>query len=199
MAVALVVLAAGSVLAGYIGLPHALGGSNRLEAWLEPSFHAPRIERRAAADAAATETTEAAAAESHGEGGDTGTELTLMALSSAVALAGIGIAWFFFLADPRRADSAARSFSGLRTLLVNKYYVDEVYDAGIVQPIRLTSEYGLWKAVDAATIDGAVNGAAETVGGLSEVLRRLQTGSVRAYAASLLLGVVLVFGYYLWR
>ena len=52
---------------------------------------------------------------------------------------------------------------------------------------------------DVRLIDGAVNGVGETVGGASEVLRRVQTGSVRAYAASLLLGVVLVLGYYLWR
>ena len=43
------------------------------------------------------------------------------------------------------------------------------------------------------------DGTAEAVGGLAELLRRLQTGSVRAYAASLLFGAVLVFGYYLWR
>jgi len=48
-------------------------------------------------------------------------------------------------------------------------------------------------------IDGAVNGVAETVGGAATVLRRLQTGSVRAYAASLFVGVVAILGYYLWR
>jgi NADH-quinone oxidoreductase subunit L len=192
------------VLAGYIGLPHALGGSNRLEAWLEPSFRAPHIEARAGEPARTTElvqTTEppAAAEATHEESVGTGTEVALMGLSSIVALAGFGLAWFFFLADPRRSESVARSFSGLRTLLLNKYYVDEVYDAAIVQPIRVTSEQGLWKVVDAGAIDGAVNGTADTVGGLSEVLRRLQTGSVRAYAASLLFGAVVVFGYYLWR
>ncbi len=64
----------------------------------------------------------------------------------------------------------------------------------IVQPIRILSEEGLWKRVDVRGIDGAVNGVAETVGGLGNLLRRLQTGSVRAYAASLLAGVVLVLG-----
>jgi NADH-quinone oxidoreductase subunit L len=93
----------------------------------------------------------------------------------------------------------ARSFSGRRTLLLNKYYVDEAYDAAIVQPIKVTSETALWKVVDAGAIDGAVNGVGETVGGLSELLRRVQTGSVRAYAASLLFGAVVLFGYYLWR
>jgi NADH-quinone oxidoreductase subunit L len=87
----------------------------------------------------------------------------------------------------------------VRELLLNKYYVDEVYDAAIVQPIRIASEEGLWKVVDVRLIDGAVNGVAETVSGSSEVLRRVQSGSVRTYAASLLLGVVMILGYYLWR
>jgi NADH-quinone oxidoreductase subunit L len=52
--------------------------------------------------------------------------------------------------------------------------------------------------VDAGLIDGAVNGAGGTVSRFSDVLRRMQTGSVRTYAASLLLGAVLVIGYYLW-
>jgi NADH-quinone oxidoreductase subunit L len=202
MALALVVLAVGSILAGYIGLPHALGGSNRLERWLEPSFSAPH----AAPVEAGLRTMEPtdnppATGEPAGEHGEesTGTELGLMGLSSIVALAGIGIAWYFFLADPRRSESVAQSFSGLRTLLLNKYYVDEAYDAAIVQPIRVTSERGLWKIVDAGGIDGLVNATADSVGGISEILRRVQTGSVRAYAASLLLGAVLVFGYYLWR
>jgi NADH-quinone oxidoreductase subunit L len=68
-----------------------------------------------------------------------------------------------------------------------------------VQPIRIVSEEVLWKNIDARLIDGAVNGAGETVGGLSELVRRLQTGSVRTYAASLFAGVVVILGYYLWR
>jgi len=202
MAFALIALTVGSVLAGYIGLPHALGGSNRLEKWLEPSFHAPHVVQAEAGlrTMEPTETTPAASgSDDHAEEASTGTELGLMGVSSAIALAGIGLAWFFFVADPRRSESVAQSFSGLRTLLLNKYYVDEAYDAAIVQPIKVTSERGLWKVMDAGVIDGLVNGTAETVGGLGELLRRLQTGSVRAYAASLLFGAVLVFGYYLWR
>ena len=205
MAFALIALTVGSVLAGYIGLPHALGGSNRIEKWLEPSLTAPHMVASAAEATRSMEPTEAAApaATEHGAEGEhaesTSVELGLMGLSSVVALSGIGLAWFFFVADPRRAESVAQSFAGLRTVLLNKYYVDEAYDAAIVQPLKITSERVLWKVVDANGIDGAVNGAAESVGGLGELLRRLQTGSVRAYAASLLLGAVLVLGYYLSR
>jgi NADH-quinone oxidoreductase subunit L len=192
MAVALIALAIGSALAGYVGLPHALGGSNRLETFLEPSF-AVTSSRAAGATAAAVASGEGQA----GTAGE-GTERMLMVLSSAIALGGIGIAWYFFLANRASADSVAASASGLRTLLLNKYYIDEIYDAAVVQPIRLASEEGLWKRVDVQLIDGAVNGAGAAVCGLSGGLRRLQTGSVRTYAASLLLGAVLVIGFYLW-
>jgi NADH-quinone oxidoreductase subunit L len=74
-----------------------------------------------------------------------------------------------------------------------------VYDAAVVQPIQIISEHGLWKGVDTRVIDGAVNGVGEIVSGSSELLRRAQTGSVRAYAMSLFLGVVAILGYYLWR
>ena len=54
----------------------------------------------------------------------------------------------------------------------HKYYVDEMYDAAIVQPIKLLSTGGLWKGADAGLIDGAVNGVGQTVRGASGVLRR---------------------------
>jgi len=179
MALALIVLAAGSVAAGYVGLPHALGGSNRVAQFLAPSF--------------------TVGVEEHALGASESLELGLMGVSSFVALGGIGIAVFFFLRRRDAADQMAVRFDTVYRLLSNKYYVDEIYDTTIVQPIRILSEEGLWKRVDVGGIDGAVNGVAETVGGLSNLLRRLQTGSVRAYAASLFAGVVLVLGYYLWR
>jgi NADH-quinone oxidoreductase subunit L len=187
MALALIVLAFGSIVAGYVGVPHAIGGSNRIETFLEPSLsvEAPSAVGEPAAP--------------HEAGGDTSNELTLMAVSTGVALAGIGIAAFFFLTNRGAADQVAAQFSGLQRLLANKYYVDEIYDGAIVQPVRLLSEEGLWKGVDARGIDGAVNGTAQGIAGLASLLRRLQSGSVRAYAAGLVCGVVLVLGYYLWR
>jgi NADH-quinone oxidoreductase subunit L len=74
-----------------------------------------------------------------------------------------------------------------------------VYDATIVQPIRVVSEEGLWRGFDVRVIDGLVNGTATAVAGSAAALRRIQTGSVRTYAGSILVGVVLVLGYYLWR
>ena len=181
MAIALIVLAIGSVFAGYAGL------SGRFERFLEPSFAVVQD----AGGLQAQPTPEPAS--------DAGLETGLMAVSSVVAIAGIGIAMFFFLKKREAADRVARQFDGLHRVLEHKYYVDEIYDAALVQPIHILSEEGLWKTLDVRVIDGAVNGVAEAVRGGSEILRRLQTGSVRAYAASLFLGVVTVLGYYLWR
>ena len=139
------------------------------------------------------------AAESATVGEEGSQELTLMLVSSAVAFVGIGIAYFIWIKRRDIADSAARGLSGVYRLLLNKYYVDELYDAAIVQPIKVISTEGLWRGVDVKVIDGAVNGTAAVIDGGAAVLRRLQTGSVRAYAGSLLVGVVIILGYYLWR
>jgi NADH-quinone oxidoreductase subunit L len=93
----------------------------------------------------------------------------------------------------------ARSFAPIHRLLLNKYYVDEIYDATVVQPIHVVSREGLWRGFDVKVIDGAVNGTAAIVAASAAGLRRLQTGSVRTYAGSLFVGVVVVLGYYLWR
>jgi NADH-quinone oxidoreductase subunit L len=122
-----------------------------------------------------------------------------MLVLTLVALTGIGLAWVFFLRRRDLSDAAAVRFRGLHRMLLNKYYVDEIYDAAVVQPVRIVSEQALWKGVDVAVIDGAVNGAGVTVRGASGLLRRLQTGSIRAYAAALMIGAVMVLGYVLWR
>jgi NADH-quinone oxidoreductase subunit L len=176
MAFALIVLAIGSVAAGYAGFPSALGGGDWFARYLEPSFGAMPVEEVA----------------------EHGLELTLMLVSIVAAIAGIGIAVYFFLKNRRAADEMADRFGGVRQLLLNKYYVDEIYEATIVQPIRIVSEEALWKVVDVRVIDAAVNGVGLTVAGSSDRLRRVQTGSVRAYAASIFFGVVAILGYYLW-
>jgi NADH-quinone oxidoreductase subunit L len=175
------------VLAGYVGIPEAImHGGNRLEAFLAPSFQAP----------GAVET----ATEVAGNALSSGTEFGLMGVSVLAAFGGIVVAYFFFLAGGgSRAESMARQLSGLYRLLLGKYYVDEIYDAAIVQPIKRTSTVLLWRGVDAGLIDGTVNAVGWAVRAWSAVLRRLQTGSVRAYAMSLFIGVVTIVGYYLWR
>ena len=203
MALALIVLAAGSVLAGFVGIPHALGGHNRIEAFLHPAFEAHAVAPinefqvvepgRPATETAAAH---APAADAHDKAS---TELMLMGLSFGLALAGIGLASYFWLRNRKAAASVARSATPVYTLLLNKYYVDEIYNALIVQPIKHASTLVLWRGADAGLIDGAVNGVGSAIRGSSMTLRRAQSGSIRAYAGSLFLGVVLILGWYLLR
>ncbi len=197
MAIPLVLLAIGSIVAGYVGVPAAVGGSNRIEHFLAPSFAVPGIE--AAAEHAAEPAAGEGAITSGRVHDERALELGLMGLSSGIAVAGIGIAVFFFVRNRAAADRLAGSLPRVHRLLLNKYYVDEVYHATIVEPIRRFSERGLWTMVDVGVIDGAVNGTGMVVTGWSAMLRRLQTGSMRAYALSIFVGVVLILGYYVWR
>ena len=196
MALALLVLAIGSVAAGWVGIPHALGGHNQMHAWLEPAFEA-RAELAAvaaAAEGAPTQGEAAADAAAHES-----LELTLMVFSSVVAGIGILLAYVMWVKRRDVPEAWARRFGGVYQILLNKYYVDEAYDATIVQPIEAASREGLWRWFDVKVIDGAVNGTGAIVDGGASLLRRLQTGSVRAYAGSLFIGVVMILGYYLWR
>ncbi len=199
MALALIVLAIGSVLAGYVGVPAALGGHNEIEHYLAPSFAAHRAEAPAVVGPNFSSVEGAGHAEQGRQGEQGLSETALMGVSILVAFAGIGIAWYFFLRNPASADAVAEASGPVHTLLEHKYYVDEIYDATIVEPIVSVSRGALWKVADATIIDGAVNGAGWVVNTSAGLLRRLQTGSVRVYAASILLGVVMVLGYYIWH
>jgi NADH-quinone oxidoreductase subunit L len=116
---------------------------------------------------------------------------SLMVISVASGLIGILVAWFVYVAKPAMADSLASAFKFLYTPLLNKYYVDEIYDATVVKPLVGGSRWVLWKGADAGLIDGSVNGVgalAQKVGG---VLRLLQSGNIRSYATWVLFGSVL--------
>jgi len=206
MAMPLVVLALGSVLAGYVGVPHALGGSNAIETFLHSSFHPSSVVSDVSHHGEVLSDTmghgEAAAhggVEGHDDPAKTQTELALMGVSTVLAFVGIGLAAFFFLKRPDAADGAAESLAPVHRLLLNKYYVDEIYDAAVVHPLRDGSTSVLWKTIDVRVIDGVVNGTGYLVRESAGALRLLQTGSLRVYAASLLTGVLLVLGYFLAR
>ena len=202
MAFALIVLAIGSIVAGFVGVPQALGGSNRLERFLEPSFeaHATAVGEFGPAGQTPAAAPNEGTAATHGEGTeDRGVEYTLMGVSVGAAAAGIVLAFYFWYSNRTAADRMARRLSPVYTLLLNKYYVDELYDAAIVHPIENGSRIGLWRGVDVGLIDGAVNGVGALIRATSAGLRRAQSGSIRTYAASLFAGVVLILGWYLLR
>ena len=117
-------------------------------------------------------------------------ERLLALLSIAIALAGIGTGWVIFRKRP---------LLQLPRILENKYYVDEIYDAAIINPIKVGSREGLWKLFDVGVIDGFLHSLGDAVTETGKVVRHLQAGFVRGYAAIILLGalaVVAFFAYY---
>ncbi|MGA3095621.1 MAG: NADH-quinone oxidoreductase subunit L [Bryobacteraceae bacterium] len=115
---------------------------------------------------------------------------TLMAISTVAGLIGIFFAWLMYVARPGMADAFAGRVKGLYTLVYNKYYVDEIYDAAVVKPLVGGSRAVLWKGVDAGLIDGAVNGVGARAQGVGGVLKLLQSGNIRSYATWIVLGSV---------
>ena len=82
-------------------------------------------------------------------------------------------------------------------ILLNKYYMDEIYDAIIVWPVVRSSREFLWKFVDGFVIDGIVNGVGQSGAVVRRVLRRMQSGYVRTYAGWIFLGGVVVMVWFL--
>jgi NADH-quinone oxidoreductase subunit L len=204
MTVPLTLLAAGSVLVGWLGTPKLwnLGPAfHAFERWLLPVFPAAaEVEYPAS------------------------TEWGLMALSVAVAIAGIAIARYFYLRKPEIPDSLERTFKPLYTVLYNKWYVDEIYDFLFVNGLckggglalgvfdrevvdggvngagwltRFSSKVSIWW--DTWVVDGAVRFTAFFVKLLSYPACLLQTGRVQSYAFFVVLGVLAFFGYYIAR
>ena len=176
MTVPLLILAVLSAIGGFIQVPLIQGGQN-LDAFLEPVF----------ADAAALVPGAHAA---HGESA----EIWLMLISLAVALVGIFAAYRFYLADPAIPRRLAEQMRGVYRLVFNKYWIDEVYEALIVQPIYRGS-VKLWHDFDEVVIDGAVNGVGRQIERGAGLLRQAQVGYVQVYALILTLGTVVVIGY----
>jgi NADH-quinone oxidoreductase subunit L len=177
MTVPLMVLAVGSVVVGWVGIPHVLGKTlgelpNGIERFLEPVFEHPV---------------------KLGGGPESETmEWLLMGVSVGIALLGLLLARSFYLKNPALPERLMTRYRALYTTLLNKYWVDEIYDALFVRPVKIASTYLLWKFCDVILIDGAVNGVAEMARGSGGILRRLQSGSTRSYAAWILLGAVIV-------
>jgi len=176
MTLPLIVLAGLSVVGGWLGLPLHIGWGNQFEHFLEPIFeHAQQPLHLS-----------------------TSIELALMSSSVLVALGGLVVAYVFYVARPELPRRLSEKLSALYALIYNKYYVDEIYDAVFVRPTVAFSKW-LWRVVDVGIIDALVNGSAAAIAANSGLWRRLQTGNVQHYAASILAGVVLVLGYLVLR
>lgn len=177
MLIPLLVLAVLSIIGGYVGIPHVLGGHNYFEEFLEPVFAGANAKMMLPMhDAAAL-------------------ELGLMATSVAIGLLGIYAGWKIYTQKQSVAESTAKRFAGFHKLLWNKYFVDEAYDAAVVNPIKQTSEKFLWKIFDVKVIDNTLNYSAKFVDISSGLFRRIQTGVVQSYAIVLVAGILFVLGY----
>jgi NADH-quinone oxidoreductase subunit L len=105
-------------------------------------------------------------------------------------------AYQVFVKNPKRAERIAARFPTAHRLMLNKFYVDEIYDAAIIWPIERLSRSFLWKGIDIGIVDGAVNGVASLALRWSNRVKRLQSGYVRVYANWILFGAVLILLYY---
>jgi NADH-quinone oxidoreductase subunit L len=173
----LLLLALLSIVGGLVGLPAWTGATNHLEHFLEPSFR--------------YQLAVPAVFHPHSE------EILLMLVAIAFAATGIFVAWRFYIARPGLADRVAERFPILHFIFEGKFFIDEIYDLLIVGPLKGISSGLLWKRIDSGLIDGSVNGIASLCRGAGGVLRLLQTGQVRAYAACILGGASLLALYYL--
>jgi len=209
MTVPLIVLAILSTFGGLVGVPYAMsslfgaGDINVFEHTLEPviaekgehgSEHGTTgAEKKEVKHffASASSAPSAAAEESH----DTHSpeviakERWLALLSTVLAVLGIAIGWFTFRGNPLRK---------MPRILEEKWRLDELYNGYIVDPITNFSIRGLWQGFDVGFIDGIVNGAGHAVAGFGDAVRRVQMGFVRSYAAVILLGALIVVGYFIY-
>ena len=116
-------------------------------------------------------------------------ERLLAVFSVILALLGIGFGLMTFGKDPLKR---------MPKLFANKWYLDEIYNGYIVDPITRISRKGLWQGFDVGIIDGAVNGIGSFVSEFGSVARKIQVGFVRSYAAFILFGAMLVIGLFIY-
>jgi NADH-quinone oxidoreductase subunit L len=174
MTVPLMALAVGAMVAGFVGIPQALGGRNTIEHFLEPSFTASASvglppeggSHGAVVPPEGGSHTAAVPSEGGSHGAESaeaaghvsrGAELGLMLLSVLIAAGGILVAVNFYVNNPDIPARLAARWPGTHALLFNKYYVDELYNATAIKG-TLNGGRGLW-AFDGKVVDGAVNGS----------------------------------------
>ncbi|PSH04404.1 MAG: NADH-quinone oxidoreductase subunit L [Acidobacteria bacterium] len=185
----LVLLAVLSIIGGWVG-------GNRFEHFLAPVIQKVQTEspRLQVAESAAIPTSE------HGEktGESKALETSLMSISVLVAFSGLGLAWFFYVKRPELPGKIAAASGGLYKLVLNKYWIDEVYSAVIIGPLVALSRAFLWQIVDQKVVDGSINETATAVRGVSHVVRQQQSGLIRSYAGWIAAGAAVIVAYMVW-
>ncbi|MGB7751615.1 MAG: NADH-quinone oxidoreductase subunit L, partial [Candidatus Acidiferrales bacterium] len=177
MTVPLILLAILSTVGGWVAAPHLVGGTEYFDKFLHPVFsmYAP------------------AGVEGPPEAVEAPGIMLFHALTGwpvLIALAGLLIAWWFYIKSPQTPKKLAESLRGPYTLVLHKYYVDELYNAAIIQPLLWISTNVLWHVVDEGVIDGTVNGVARVSRETGSELREIQSGNARSYATWVVIGAV---------
>jgi NADH-quinone oxidoreductase subunit L len=179
MSIPLIILAALSILGGFIGIPEVLGGTNSLHHWLEPIVGKAEeiISLRNLHP-------------------DHSLEIPLMIVSVVIAAFGIFLATRYYKKKTTLQHDEEKIGAAYK-LAYNKFYVDEIYDTTIVQPTYSISNSFLYKIVDVKIIDGIINGSAWIVDKTAGIIRRLQTGLAQNYAVMIVVGIVTLISYVL--
>ncbi len=128
-----------------------------------------------------------------------GTEYAMAAAAAGTALAGTALAWHLYVRRPELPSRVAAAVPTFYRLLLDKYYVDKLYDVVIVRPMVQVSDKLLFRTIDAQLIDGlGVNGTGRLVRGFAaNGLKYLQTGFTQSYVILMLIGTVAIIGYLL--
>ncbi len=190
----LVILAALSVAGGWIGIPHVLGGHNHFHHWLEPVF------RDAWALSPKSQVFLNPAYHPHtllGHG--SAAEWAGMGFALGGMLLGVAFALFFYSGrrteetlaneEEAQAEGVGGGAASIYRLLLNKYYVDEIYNAVVIRPLVNLSRSGLWP-FDQLVIDGVVRFFGAVTRWFAQILSWLQGGNVKVYLYSMAMGLV---------
>ncbi|MBW6510581.1 MAG: NADH-quinone oxidoreductase subunit L [Desulfuromonadaceae bacterium] len=176
----LMILGLLAVIGGYVGVPAILGGANHIHHYFEPVFG------------------EAIKLNNITAHGTHATEYALMAISVGIAVFGIFLAWTMYIKNPALPGQFVAKFTGIHRVIFNKWYVDEIYDALFVNPIKRLGTF-LWKGIDVRVVDGIVNGVGKLVNVSSMLLRYTQSGYVHNYAFMMVVGMLFIVGFYILR
>ena len=183
----LVVLGILTVVGGWLNVPALLsfmGPAGVLHHWLEPVVGSAALQITHGTEAHLSHTT----------------EYVLIGIATLIALGGIALAWFRLKPARLVPKREAAAEEGFARVLLNKYYVDELYDRTVVRPTYNVSRGLLWRGVDAGLIDGLfVNGSAYFARFVGWTGSRLQSGQVGTYAWVLVIGVLAVLGAFTLR
>jgi NADH-quinone oxidoreductase subunit L len=168
MTIPLMLLAVGAVAAGWVGIPHLLGGGAHFAEFLKPAVGHPEF---------------------HGTHAE---EWGVMGLSTTLVMIGLGLSAFLYLRKTDLPEKIAEGFKPIYRMLFNKYYIDELYHYTIVNPTFWIANKILVGITDAKIIEGIVNGVPGLIGKFSGKLRKVQTGLAQHYGIFMAAGAFLI-------